>query len=225
MATESEDKYRPVATMTCQKQLRKPYHTLVTSAQSTRKLVARYTVGRWGGEFFVGLTVAFLGWHVALAVIGASYNTECEDIPLLPVVMVILGGTGILKCLSFLLQLLIIITVWRKQKGKGAEFMSETSGLDNTMNWTYVVALLAGDIAAFTKRENTCNRLLYGMAFYTLVVMTIVIGVMFLLDFTVFVYKRCHPSVKEEEEEDEDEDETDEREMKHIPQSDKTAIV
>lgn len=82
-----------------------------------------------------------------------------------------------------------------------------------------------GDIAAFTKRENTCNRLLYGMAFYTLVVMTIVIGVMFLLDFTVFVYKRCHPSVKEEEEEDEDEDETDEREMKHIPQSDKTAIV
>lgn len=75
---------------------------------------------------------------------GASYNTECEDIPLLPVVMVILGGTGILKCLSFLLQLLIIITVWRKQKGKGAEFMSETSGLDNTMNWTYVVALLAG---------------------------------------------------------------------------------
>lgn len=75
---------------------------------------------------------------------GASYNTECEDIPLLPVVMVILGGTGILKCLSFLLQLLIIITVWRKQKGKGAEFMSETSGLDNTMNWTYVVVLLAG---------------------------------------------------------------------------------
>lgn len=66
------------------------------------------------------------------------------DIPLLPVVMVLLGGTGILKCLSFLLQLLIVVTVWRKQKDKGAEFMSETSGLDNTMNWTYTVVLLAG---------------------------------------------------------------------------------
>lgn len=58
--------------------------------------------------------------------------------------MVLLGGTGILKCLSFLLQLLIVVTVWRKQKNKGAEFMSETSGLDNTMNWTYTVVLLAG---------------------------------------------------------------------------------
>lgn len=66
------------------------------------------------------------------------------DIPLLPVVMVLLGGTGILKCLSFLLQLLIVVTVWRKQKDKGAKFMSETSGLDNTMNWTYTVVLLAG---------------------------------------------------------------------------------
>lgn len=218
-----EEKYRPVATMACQKQLRKPFHTLVTSAQSTRKLVARYTVGRWGGEFFVGLTLAFLGWHVALAVIGASYNTECMDIPLLPVVMVLLGGTGILKCLSFLLQLLIVVTVWRKQKHKGAEFMSETSGLDNTMNWTYTVVLLAGDIAAFTRRENTCNRLLYDMAFYTLVVMTTVLGVVFLLDFTVFVYKRCHPPVKEEDEEDEDE--TDEGEMKQVPPSDKTAMI
>eukprot|EP00105_Crassostrea_gigas_P015408 XP_011432398.1 PREDICTED: uncharacterized protein LOC105331770 [Crassostrea gigas] len=209
--------------MACQKQLRKPFHTLVTSAQSTRKLMARYTVGRWGGEFFVGLTLAFLGWHVALAVIGASYNTKCMDIPLLPVVMVLLGGTGILKCLSFLLQLLIVVTVWRKQKDKGAEFMSETSGLDNTMNWTYTVVLLAGDIAAFTRRENTCDRLLYDMAFYTLVVMTTVLGVVFLLDFTVFVYKRCHPPVKEEDEEDEEE--TDEGEMKQVPQSDITAMI
>lgn len=80
----------------------------------------------------------------SLSFTGASYNTECMDIPLLPVVMVLLGGTGILKCLSFLLQLLIVVTVWRKQKDKGAKFMSETSGLDNTMNWTYTVVLLAG---------------------------------------------------------------------------------
>lgn len=66
------------------------------------------------------------------------------DIPLLPVVMVLLGGTGILKCLSFLLQLGIVLDVWRKRRDKGAEFMSETSGLDNTMNWTYIIVLLAG---------------------------------------------------------------------------------
>lgn len=80
-----------------------------------------------------------------------------------------------------------------------------------------------GDIAAFTRRENTCNRLLYDMAFYTLVVMTTILGVVFLLDFTVFVYKRCHPPVKEEDEEDEDE--TDEGEMKQVPPSDKTAMI
>lgn len=61
------------------------------------------------------------------------------------------------------------------------------------------------------------------MAFYTLVVMTTVLGVVFLLDFTVFVYKRCHPPVKEEDEEDEDE--TDEGEMKQVPPSDKTAMI
>lgn len=58
------------------------------------------------------------------------------------------------------------------------------------------------------------------MAFYTLVVMTTVLGVVFLLDFTVFVYKRCHPPVKEE-----DEDETDEGEMKQVPPSDITAMI
>lgn len=64
------------------------------------------------------------------------------------------------------------------------------------------------------------------MAFYTLVVMTTVLGVIILLDFTVFVYKRCHPPVKEEDEEDEeDEDETDEGEMKQVPPSDITAMI
>lgn len=53
--------------------------------------------------------------------------------------------------------------------------------------------------------------------------MTTVLGVVFLLDFTVFVYKRCHPPVKEEDEEDEDE--TDEGETKQVPPSDKTAMI
>mmetsp|Transcript_18035 Transcript_18035/g.30712 ORF Transcript_18035/g.30712 Transcript_18035/m.30712 type:complete len:195 (+) Transcript_18035:291-875(+) len=190
--------------MSCQNQMRRPYQSLVTSAQSTRKLVARNTVGRWGAEFFFGLTLAFLGWHIAVAVIGASNNEECVDIPLLPVVMVLLGGTGILKCLSFLLQLGIVLDVWRKRRDKGAEFMSETSGLDNTMNWTYIIVLLAGDIAAFSKPVNTCNRLMYDMGYYTFIIMTLLIGILFLLDFTVFIYKRCHP-IKEEGEEEDDE--------------------
>lgn len=54
--------------------------------------------------------------------------------------------------------------------------------------------------------------MLYDMVFYMLVVMIMVLGVVFLLDFIVFVYKWCYFLVKEEDEEDEDE--IDEGEMK-----------
>lgn len=57
-----------------------------------------------------------------------------------------------------------------------------------------------------------CNCLLYDMVFYMFVVMIMVLGVVFLLDFIVFVYKWCYFLVKEEDEEDEDE--IDEGEMK-----------
>ncbi|XP_062575392.1 WD repeat-containing protein 5 isoform X2 [Saccostrea cucullata] len=192
-------------TVACQERMKMPYRSLVTSAQSTRKLVARNTVGRWGAEVFIGLTLIFLGWHVYFAIIGASHKTECRDIPLLPVVMVLLGSTGIIKCLSFLLQLSIVFTTWRKNKHEGADFMSETSGLDNSMNWTYVIVLLAGDIAAFTKEDTSCNSLMFYTAYYTFIVMTVIISGLFLLDFSVFVYKRCHPK-KDDEDEDIDDD-------------------
>lgn len=65
-------------------------------------------------------------------------------------------------------------------------------------------SLLVGDIAAFSKPVNTCNRLMYDMGYYTFIIMTLLIGILFLLDFTVFIYKRCHP-IKEEGEEDDDE--------------------
>lgn len=64
----------------------------------------------------------------------------------------------------------------------------------------------------FINRENMCNCLLYDMVFYMLVVMIMVLGVVFLLDFIVFVYKWCYFLVKEEDEEDEEE--IDEGEMK-----------
>lgn len=76
--------------------------------------------------------------------IGVFYNIECMDIFLFLVVMVLFGGMGIFKCLFFLLQLLIVVMVWRKQKYKGVEFMSEMSGLDNIMNWIYIVVFLVG---------------------------------------------------------------------------------
>ncbi|XP_048776255.2 uncharacterized protein LOC125680612 [Ostrea edulis] len=185
--------------MSCQEGMKKPYRSLVKTAQSTRRLIARNTVGRCGAELFLGLTILALGWHVALAVIGASHKNECRNIPLLPVVMVLLGGTGIIKCLSFILQLLIIVTVWRKKKNAGADFMSETSGLDNSMNWTYIIVLLAGDISAFSTSDNTCNRLMFDSAFYTFIIMTVIISVLFIVDFTVFLYKRCY-TMKDDEE-------------------------
>lgn len=45
---------------------------------------------------------------------------------------------------------------------------------------------------------------MYDMGYYTFIIMTLLIGILFLLDFTVFIYKRCHP-IKEEGEEEDDE--------------------
>jgi hypothetical protein len=41
---------------------------------------------------------------------------------------------------------------------------------------------------------------MFDSAFYTFIIMTAVICVLFVMDFGVFVYKRCHKTEDEEEE-------------------------
>lgn len=68
---------------------------------------------------------------------------NCTDIPLVPVAMVMIGGDGTLKSLSYLLQLVIILQT-KMRRGVAFLFMSESSVLDNGLNLLYVVAVFIG---------------------------------------------------------------------------------
>ncbi|KAK3100320.1 hypothetical protein FSP39_018099 [Pinctada imbricata] len=129
--------------LSCSSRIKRPYKDLAGSVASTREFIAKYTVGKINAAIFLIPTVVLFALHIFFFVLGTTRASECSGKPLIPVYLVLLGGGGVLKCLSFILQLSIVWQVG--MDGPNAvEFMSETSVLDNGLNWMYIFFIIFG---------------------------------------------------------------------------------
>ena len=75
---------------------------------------------------------------------GIQFSNNCTAKPLVPVSMVLLGGDGLFKSLSYLLQVVIVIQT-KMRRAKAMMFLSESSVLDNGLNGLYVCTVFIGN--------------------------------------------------------------------------------
>lgn len=182
------------------------------AVQNVREKIAYNTIGRCGAAPFIPLVLIGMGGHIAMFVIGALHKSECNGIQMLPVYMALLGFTGILKGLGFLLQLGIAVQLGgrvnkEKRNNVAAEIMSETSIFDTGMNWLYTVIIFigAGTVLPWYGIDSTsCNSIMFSVAFYPSLVLVTITGILFLWILIEFILEACQACKNKSDETDED---------------------
>lgn len=182
------------------------------AVQNVREKIAYNTIGRCGAAPFIPLVMIGMGGHIAMFVFGGLYKSECSEIQVLPVYMALLGCTGILKGLGFLIQLGIAVQLSgraniEKRNIVAAEIMSETSIFDTGMNWLYTVIIFIGAgtvLPSYGIDGTLCNNVMFSVAFYPSLVLVSLTGILFLWIFVQFIAEACQACRNKSDEMDED---------------------
>ncbi|XP_071167833.1 uncharacterized protein [Mytilus edulis] len=157
---------------------------------SSRKAIAWVTVGKIGPGFLVAPALFSLTIHTMMFALGIKYSGNCITKPLVPVALVLIGGDGMLKSLSYLLQIVIVIQT-KMKRPKALLFLSESSIIDSGLNYLYICAVFLGAGAVFYGEMAFCEITIFEILFYYIIIALCIIGLLIAL----LVYKAVKPNV------------------------------
>lgn len=161
--------------------------------ESTRKFIAWVAVGKIGPGFLIAPILFSLVIHIMMFVLGIQFSNNCTAKPLVPVSMVLLGGDGLFKSLSYLLQVVIVIQT-KMRRAKAMMFLSESSVLDNGLNGLYVCTVFIGAAGVFVGEMGSCQVILFDIMYYYTVISLCILGLVFIL----LLWKLIKPNIDDD---------------------------
>ncbi|XP_052100711.1 uncharacterized protein LOC127734749 [Mytilus californianus] len=167
----------------------KPKSRISRGLDSSRKVIAWITVGKIGPGFLVAPALFSLTIHTMMFVLGIKYSGNCQTKPLVPVALVLIGGDGMLKSLSYLLQIVIVIQT-KMRRHKAFLFLSESSIIDSGLNYLYICAVFLGAGAVFSGEMAICEITIFEILFYYIIIALSILGLLIVL----VVYKAIKPN-------------------------------
>lgn len=167
----------------------KPESRISRALDSSRKVIVWITVGKIGPGFLVAPALFSLTIHTMMFVLGIKYSGNCQTKPMVPVAMVLIGGDGMLKSLSYLLQIVIVIQT-KMRRNKAFLFLSESSIIDSGLNYLYICAVFLGAVAVFSGEMAICEITIFEILFYYIIIALSILGLLIVL----VVYKAIKPN-------------------------------
>lgn len=191
---QSEEKTQDNVNSNIDKDVEKEDKSRISLAfESTRKFIAWVTVGKIGPGFLIAPILFSLVIHVMMFVLGIQFSNNCTAKPLVPVSMVLLGGGGLFKSLSYLLQVGIVIQT-KMRRAKAMMFLSESSILDNGLNSLYVCTVFIGAAGVFVGEMDSCHVVIFEMMYYYTVISLCILGLVLIL----LLWKLIKPNIDDD---------------------------